>query len=420
MQLSQDQIRWAQSHDPRDAARLRGSLGIGNETRRIRAAHSWDIYHQINNFFGTSGGGSRHDLNNGADGWSPDGNWHSIVVGASSQFAQSAGVAAGARRCERRCASCGRLPGRWCGHALQRRYCEVVDRRHRPTRERNACGRRNGRRGGHFRHHERGAVHQSQLWDVSEPRRLLTPRRRWDFFNDKGYQFASTRPEPRRELCRRAWRLNSGCDAQGIVRPRCGDGVAVLQRRPATRWMEQQAGSRKGSSTPDRNFGLGQFSGDQATSSTGPTRTLGLQPTRTGNGTHPSTVPGTGGIAPSLRAGDQWDRTFDNNNPDRRPQLRLSGRASGIAISARTSAGTIRASTTRRTTTDANRNLANAAIPRRVGQQRQPTATHYAQLAQMLSGNLLTGAGAGAAPNSQGSASSLVSLFSALAPSPDG
>ena len=102
-------------HDPRDAARLRSSLGIVMKTRRIRAGVSWDIYHQINNFFGAGGGvAGTADPNNGADGWSPDGAGISIVS-ANGGSAQPAGVIRQVRIVRAAVRVLQAAPGGWCG-----------------------------------------------------------------------------------------------------------------------------------------------------------------------------------------------------------------------------------------------------------------------------------------------------------------
>jgi len=70
MQLSAEQVKWAQSSDPADAARLAQSLGLDMSDATAQSNPNWQLYHQITNYYG--GGGQGYTLGGGnapSQGW---------------------------------------------------------------------------------------------------------------------------------------------------------------------------------------------------------------------------------------------------------------------------------------------------------------------------------------------------------------
>lgn len=213
----------------------------------------------------------------------------------------------------------------------------------------------------------------------------------WDFFNDKGYQFA---------LKEGADAVNNSQAAKGSFLS--GNTLKELSDRATgtasqfygdayNRWMGNKQFS-EGQFNSDRNFGLGQFNADRSFEYGANTDERNYN-----------------------NANRMWDSTFNNNNRidarnfdytaannDRNFNEDLRRYDLGFNYNAANN--------------DATRNTDTLKYLAGLGAgSNNSSASFYAQLANLLSSNNLTGAGANAAGNT-GSANSLTNIFNALMP----
>jgi len=213
----------------------------------------------------------------------------------------------------------------------------------------------------------------------------------WDFFNDKGYQFALKEGKDAAENSAAArGSLLSGNTLKELS-DRATGTASQFYGDAYNRWMGNKQFS-EGQYNSDRNFGANQFNTDRSFGYNSDTNARDYN-----------------------NANRMWDSTFNNNN-------RIDARNFDYtaAIGDRDFNEGVRrydqGFNYNAENTDANRNTETLRFLAGLGANaNNSSGSFYAQLANLLSQNGLTGAGAGAAGN-QGGANSLTNIFNALMP----